>query len=215
MSTEIDAARLLVYRAAWLKEHGRPTRRSWASLRVGDGEAPDGAAIRVLGGYGYTKEFPVERFYRDAKITEIYEGTSEIQRLVIARSVLELKKRELAAASWTPTSPVPRPQPRAGGGTRRASIQSASRRTSRLPHPALSLRAGGRGGQPSRELRSFFASYEPFDLVLDRLEQWDEGGAVYAAPSPEPLARDARPPRLFPQYPLYREEGIDPPHTRR
>ncbi|HEU4942616.1 MAG TPA: acyl-CoA dehydrogenase family protein [Gaiellaceae bacterium] len=53
--------------------------------------------MQILGGYGYTKEFPVERFYRDAKITEIYEGTSEIQRLVIARSILELKKRELAA----------------------------------------------------------------------------------------------------------------------
>ena len=53
-------------------------------------------AIQVLGGYGYTKEFPVERYYRDAKITEIYEGTSEIQRLVIARSILGLRERELA-----------------------------------------------------------------------------------------------------------------------
>ena len=49
-----------------------------------------GEAIQILGGYGYTKEFPVERYYRDAKITEIYEGTSEIQRLVIARSILGL-----------------------------------------------------------------------------------------------------------------------------
>jgi alkylation response protein AidB-like acyl-CoA dehydrogenase len=48
-------------------------------------------AIQVLGGYGYTKEFPVERYYRDAKVTEIYEGTSEIQRLVIARSLLQDK----------------------------------------------------------------------------------------------------------------------------
>ena len=53
-------------------------------------------AIQILGGYGYTKEFPIERYYRDA-ITEIYEGTSEIQRLVIARSILGLKQRELAA----------------------------------------------------------------------------------------------------------------------
>ena len=51
-------------------------------------------AIQVLGGYGYTKEFPVERYYRDAKITEIYEGTSEIQRLVIARSILGRQVRE-------------------------------------------------------------------------------------------------------------------------
>ena len=62
-------------------------------------------------------------------------------------------------------------------------------------------------------LRAFFASYEPFELVLDRLEQWDEGGAVYAAPSPEePLRGMMRALwRLFPQYPPYREEGIDPP----
>ena len=58
--------------------------------------AQTGEAIQVLGGYGYTKEFPVERYYRDAKITEIYEGTSEIQRLVIARSILGLQQRALA-----------------------------------------------------------------------------------------------------------------------
>ena len=56
-------------------------------------------AIQILGGYGYTKEFPVERYYRDAKITEIYEGTSEIQRLVIARSILGLTERSLAVPS--------------------------------------------------------------------------------------------------------------------
>jgi len=55
-----------------------------------------GEAIQILGGYGYTKEFPVERYYRDAKITEIYEGTSEIQRLVIARSILGLQEPALA-----------------------------------------------------------------------------------------------------------------------
>ena len=62
-------------------------------------------------------------------------------------------------------------------------------------------------------LRLFFASHEPFELVLDRLEQWDEGGAVYAAPSPEePLRGMMRALwRLFPQFPPYREEGIDPP----
>jgi alkylation response protein AidB-like acyl-CoA dehydrogenase len=53
-----------------------------------------GEAIQILGGYGYTREFPVERFYRDAKITEIYEGTSEIQRLVIARHILGRQTRE-------------------------------------------------------------------------------------------------------------------------
>ncbi|HET8653483.1 MAG TPA: acyl-CoA dehydrogenase family protein [Gaiellaceae bacterium] len=100
MSTEIDAARLLVHRAAWLKEQGRPHTEEGAKAKLYASEMArrqTAEAIQVLGGYGYTKEFPVERFYRDAKITEIYEGTSEIQRLVIARSILELKRRELAA----------------------------------------------------------------------------------------------------------------------
>jgi hypothetical protein len=62
-------------------------------------------------------------------------------------------------------------------------------------------------------LRSFFGSYEPFELVLERLEQWDDGGAVYAAPSPEePLRGMMRALwRLFPQFPPYRQEGLDPP----
>jgi alkylation response protein AidB-like acyl-CoA dehydrogenase len=100
MATEIDAARLLVYRAAWLKDQGRPHTEEGAKAKLFASETArrqTAEAIQVLGGYGYTKEFPVERYYRDAKITEIYEGTSEIQRLVIARSVLELRKRELAA----------------------------------------------------------------------------------------------------------------------
>jgi alkylation response protein AidB-like acyl-CoA dehydrogenase len=99
MATEIDAARLLVYRAAWLKEQGRPHGEEGAKAKLFASETArrqTGEAIQILGGYGYTKEFPVERYYRDAKITEIYEGTSEIQRLVIARSVLGLSRRALA-----------------------------------------------------------------------------------------------------------------------
>jgi alkylation response protein AidB-like acyl-CoA dehydrogenase len=99
MSTEIDAARLLVYRAAWLKEQGRPHTEAGAKAKLYASEMArrqTAEAIQILGGYGYTKEFPVERYYRDAKITEIYEGTSEIQRLVIARSILELRQRALA-----------------------------------------------------------------------------------------------------------------------
>jgi alkylation response protein AidB-like acyl-CoA dehydrogenase len=99
MATEIDAARLLVYRAAWLKERGRPHTEEGAKAKLyasGVARRQTGEAIQILGGYGYTKEFPVERYYRDAKITEIYEGTSEIQRLVIARSILGLKQRQLA-----------------------------------------------------------------------------------------------------------------------
>ena len=91
MATEIDAARLLVYRAAWRKQQGLPHTAEGAKAKLFASEMArrqTAEAIQVLGGYGYTKEFPLERFYRDAKITEIYEGTSEIQRLVIARSIL-------------------------------------------------------------------------------------------------------------------------------
>jgi alkylation response protein AidB-like acyl-CoA dehydrogenase len=99
MATEIDAARLLVLRAAWLKQNGRPHTEAGAKAKLFASEMArrqTAEAIQVLGGYGYTKEFPVERYYRDAKITEIYEGTSEIQRLVIARSVLGLAEKALA-----------------------------------------------------------------------------------------------------------------------
>jgi alkylation response protein AidB-like acyl-CoA dehydrogenase len=98
MSTEIDAARLLVYRAAWLKQEGRPHTEEGAKAKLFASEMArrqTAEAIQIFGGYGYTKEFPVERYYRDAKITEIYEGTSEIQRLVIARAVLGLAERSL------------------------------------------------------------------------------------------------------------------------
>ncbi len=96
MSTEIDAARLLVYRAAWLKATGKPHTEAGAKAKLYASEMArrqTAEAIQVLGGYGYTKEFPVERYYRDAKITEIYEGTSEIQRLVIARQILGAHER--------------------------------------------------------------------------------------------------------------------------
>ncbi|HLY85622.1 MAG TPA: acyl-CoA dehydrogenase family protein [Gaiellaceae bacterium] len=99
MSMEIDAARLLVYRAAWLKENDQPHAEAGAKAKLFASEMArrqTAEAIQILGGYGYTKEFPVERYYRDAKITEIYEGTSEIQRLVIARSVLGLQEHVVA-----------------------------------------------------------------------------------------------------------------------
>ena len=97
MATEIDAARLLTYRAAWRKQEGRPHTVEGAKAKLFASEMArrqTSEAIQILGGYGYTKEFPVERYYRDAKITEIYEGTSEIQRLVIARSILGQQSRE-------------------------------------------------------------------------------------------------------------------------
>ena len=91
MSVDIDAARLLTLRAASLKDAGQPCTRESAMAKLFAAEAAMNAAteaIQIHGGYGYTKEFKVERYFRDAKITEIYEGTSEIQRLVIANQVL-------------------------------------------------------------------------------------------------------------------------------
>jgi len=94
MAAEIDAARLLTLRAAWLKDQGLACgpQASMAKLlasRVARTAAD--RAVQIHGGYGYTKEFPVERYYRDAKVTELYEGTSEIQRIVIANSILHRK----------------------------------------------------------------------------------------------------------------------------
>ncbi len=92
MQTERDAARLLVLRAAALKEAGRPYGREAAMAKLFASEAAQRAvqkAVQIHGGYGYTAEFPVERLLRDARIQTIYEGTSEIQRLVISRDLLK------------------------------------------------------------------------------------------------------------------------------
>lgn len=92
MATKIDAARFLVYKAAYLKDMGKPyTKESAMAKLYASKIAVEVAnqAVQIHGGYGYTKDYPVERFFREAKITEIYEGTSEIQRIVIAREVLD------------------------------------------------------------------------------------------------------------------------------
>jgi alkylation response protein AidB-like acyl-CoA dehydrogenase len=97
MQTEIEAARALTWRAARLKQAGRPHTIEGAQAKLFASRVArhhTGEAIQVLGGYGYTREFPAERYYRDAKVTEIYEGTSEIQRLVIARALLGDAARE-------------------------------------------------------------------------------------------------------------------------
>jgi butyryl-CoA dehydrogenase len=94
MATEIDAARLLVYRAAWLKDQGKPFTTEAAMAKLYASEVSmraTNAAIQVHGGYGYVREYRVERYLRDAKLTEIGEGTSEIQRLVIARNLLGIR----------------------------------------------------------------------------------------------------------------------------
>jgi alkylation response protein AidB-like acyl-CoA dehydrogenase len=91
MATDLDAARLLTYRAAALCDAGEPfaVAASKAKLFASTAARTHAAeAVQIHGGYGYTTEFPVERYYRDAKITEIYEGTSEIQQLIIAREHL-------------------------------------------------------------------------------------------------------------------------------
>jgi alkylation response protein AidB-like acyl-CoA dehydrogenase len=102
MATEIEAARQLTVRAAWLKAAGLPHGAEGAMAKLfASRVAVDTSreAIQVLGGYGYTREFPAERYYRDAKITEIYEGTSEVQRIVIARELLRHADRALSGAS--------------------------------------------------------------------------------------------------------------------
>jgi alkylation response protein AidB-like acyl-CoA dehydrogenase len=92
LATEVEAARLLTLRAAYGKDRGRPVMREASMAKVFSSEVAVRCAtkaVQVHGGYGYTREFPVERFYRDAKLCEIGEGTSEVQRMVIARHLLE------------------------------------------------------------------------------------------------------------------------------
>ena len=90
MAVEIDAARLLVHRAAWLKDHGKPFTKEASMAKLFASEAAERAtldAVQIHGGYGYTKEYHVERFMRDMKLMTIGEGTSEIQRLILAREL--------------------------------------------------------------------------------------------------------------------------------
>lgn len=92
MATQIEAARLLVYKAAWLKDQGEDYAHASAMAKLYASEVAMNVtieAVQVHGGYGYVKEYHVERLMRDAKITQIYEGTSEIQRIVISRSILK------------------------------------------------------------------------------------------------------------------------------
>ena len=91
MALRIDAAQLLTFRAAWLKDQGRPHTREASMAKLDASRCADACAkeaVQIHGGAGYTKEYPVERYFRDARITEIYEGTTEIQHLVIARQLL-------------------------------------------------------------------------------------------------------------------------------
>jgi butyryl-CoA dehydrogenase len=91
MATQVDAARLLVYRAAALKDRQLPFTKESAMAKLFASEAADRVtdmAVQIHGGYGYSKSYPVERYYRDARVTRIYEGTSEVHRMVIAKNVM-------------------------------------------------------------------------------------------------------------------------------
>ena len=92
MATELDAAELLTLRAAWLEDHHKPYEKEAAMAKMYASDAAMRASIegvQVLGGYGYCKEYPMERHMRDAKICQIYEGTNEIMRLVIANNLIK------------------------------------------------------------------------------------------------------------------------------
>ncbi len=90
MATEIDAARLLVLRAAALRDQGAPCLKEASMAKLFASEMAErvcSAAIQVLGGYGYVSDFPVERIFRDVRVSQIYEGTSDVQRIVISRAI--------------------------------------------------------------------------------------------------------------------------------
>jgi butyryl-CoA dehydrogenase len=92
MATQIEAARLLVYRAAWLKQNKIRCSMEASMAKLFASEIANyvvNEAVQIHGGYGYMKEYAVERYFRDARVTEIYEGTSEAQRMVISRDLLK------------------------------------------------------------------------------------------------------------------------------
>jgi acyl-CoA dehydrogenase len=95
MSVQLEAARLLTYKAAWLKDRGYRVTQEASTAKLFASEAANKithAAIQVFGGYGYSRDYPVERYFRDARVTEIYEGSSEIQRVVISRQIYRDRK---------------------------------------------------------------------------------------------------------------------------
>ena len=90
MATQVEMAKLMIYRAAWLRDQGRPFATEAAMAKLASSEIAVKAAeeaVQIHGGYGYTREYPVSRFYLDSKILTIGEGTSEVQRMVIARQL--------------------------------------------------------------------------------------------------------------------------------
>jgi alkylation response protein AidB-like acyl-CoA dehydrogenase len=91
MAMQVDAARLLCWKAAWLRDNGRRNTKESAVAKCFAGDTAMQVttdAVQILGGYGYMKDYPVEKYMRDAKLHQIYEGTNQIQRMVIARELL-------------------------------------------------------------------------------------------------------------------------------
>ena len=96
MATKLDIARLLVYRAAWMEQKGMNISKEAAMAKLYAtkyGREVVNMALQIHGGYGYMHDYPLERYYRDIKITEIYEGSSEIQKIVIANSIIPRKPK--------------------------------------------------------------------------------------------------------------------------
>ncbi|RLA99700.1 MAG: acyl-CoA dehydrogenase, partial [Deltaproteobacteria bacterium] len=96
MATRLDAAEMLILKAAWLESNDLPFEKEAAQAKMYASDTAMDAAIegvQILGGYGYINEYPMERHMRDAKITQIYEGTNEIMRIVIARNILGKRKK--------------------------------------------------------------------------------------------------------------------------
>ena len=105
MATSVEAARLLTYQAAWRESDGLPYGKESAMSKLFAGDTAmkvTTEAVQVFGGYGYTKDYPVERFMRDAKITQIYEGTQEIQRLSnLTECITNINRFNYDADKWT------------------------------------------------------------------------------------------------------------------
>jgi butyryl-CoA dehydrogenase len=96
MATDIEAARFLIYNAAWLHDRGKRVSKEVSMAKLFASEMAFRCvhkSLQIHGGYGYMKEYPIERMYRDQRVTEIYEGTSEVQRMVIASSLLKDKMK--------------------------------------------------------------------------------------------------------------------------
>ena len=168
MATDIEAARQLTYRAAWLKQAGLPHTSAGAMAKLHASRTAvqvTQEAIQVLGGVGYTTAFPAERYYRDAKITEIYEGTSEIQRIVIGpRALFAVSRARLGSlGSW----PAPATNPSVSRGSTPEVATAGRPRSETVPEFPSGIRASARSGR-STSSTSSSASFLPATRRADQ-----------------------------------------------